>query len=171
MTRALGYIATLALLLLPAGVFAHTTGASWNQSSGPYNVDIGYDPATFTAGQYTRFDFLLWKGEVNTGELAPYDQVWVRLIDTDRNTLLATGVWHQPIGPTTLLYLFVKPGTYMLETSFRDAESNDIAVASFPITVEGGSGADGTLYVAIGAALLIGALVGTAVFWIVGPRR
>jgi hypothetical protein len=147
----------LLILLLPAASFAHTTGASWNQTSGVYTVDVGYDPVTFTAGQYTRFDLLLWQGPANTGESAAYDQVWIRITDDSRRTLLATGVWHQPIGPTTLLYLFERPGSYTLETSFRDADSNEIAVASFPITVEAVSG--GVPGIALNAALFFAGLV------------
>jgi hypothetical protein len=129
-------VIALISLATPLIVSAHTTGASWNSEVGQYTVDVGYDPVTFTAGEYTRFDFLLWRGAANTGEEAPYAQIWVRITQQDgKHTVLATGIWHQPIGPTTLLYEFQEPGVYTLETSYRDVDGNDIAVASFPISV------------------------------------
>lgn len=146
-----------ALLAMTAPAFAHTTGSSWNVPSGPYTVDVGYDPITFVAGQYTRFDFLLWKGPANTSPPAPFDQVWIRIQKED-DTLLATGILKQSVGPTTLLYEFTQPGSYTLEASYRDADGNDIATSSFPITVEGGQG--GTPILMPLMLFVIGAVVG-----------
>ncbi len=122
------------LAVFPLTAHAHTTGASWNITSGPYTVDLGYNPLTFIAGEYASFDFLLWKGPANTGEQTDYAQVWVRII-RDKNTLLATGILHQTYGPTTLLYSFAEPGDYTLEASFRTESGDEIAVATFPLSV------------------------------------
>ena len=142
---------------IPLAALGHTTGASWNAPSGKYTVDVGYDPAVFVAGQYTRFDFLLWKGPVNTGDPANYAQIWVRVLHSGR-TILATGIWKQPVGPTTLLYQFEEPGTYTLETSYRNEDGDDIATASFPITVAAGERTVTVLPFAIGfVSFVVGA--------------
>jgi hypothetical protein len=157
---------------VPALALAHTTGASWNAPSGPYTIDLGYDPTVFTAGQYSRFDFLLWRGPANTGQPAPFSQVWVRITRAGADTLLATGIWKQPVGPTTLLYEFTEPGSYTIETSYRDADGNDIATSSFPITVAVGSAdASFTIPLVAAIALLIGAALGAFVMRVRSNRR
>ncbi len=153
---------------LPLHASAHTTGASWNATSGPYTVDVGYDPVTFTAGQYTRFDFLLWNGPANTSDQKDFSQIWVRIVRDDNHTLLATGIWKQPVGPTTLLFEFAEAGSYTLEVSYRDRDGNDIAVAKFPITVSGGSGSSSLMSLLIGVfAFIVG--VGLTVIFL--PKR
>jgi hypothetical protein len=154
------------LASIPLFASAHTVGVFWNASDGPYTVDIGYDPPSFVAGEYTRFDFLLWKGPADTGEPMPYAQIWVRIIAEDgKNTLLATGIWKQPIGPTTLLYEFQKAGDYKLEASYRDEEGNDIAVASFPIKV-GAESAQLPLPLLSGALFLLGVCCGAGALYL-----
>lgn len=128
-------LAALALCFFSSGASAHTSGAAYEQKSGAYTTDIGYSPTIFTASDYASFDFLLWRGPVNTGEPADYAQVWVRIIH-EKNTLLATGIFNQPFGPTGLLYDFARPGEYVLEASFRTEEGDEIASSTFPITVE-----------------------------------
>lgn len=122
------------MFLMPHHVLAHAVGASWNQAVGPNTIDVGYDPLAMTTGVSQRFDFILWKGATTSGEQTDYSHVWVRIYD-DTDTRLATGIMHQPFGPTTLLYMFQLPGNYTLEASFRDKDSNDIAVGKFPFTI------------------------------------
>ena len=156
-------------VLFPLSVFAHVTGASWNATSSPYVIDVGYDPVTFVAGNYTRFDFVLWRGAVNTGDHAEYAQVWVRILNEEsHDTHLATGIWHQFIGPTTLLYRFAEPGHYVLETSFRDSSGNDIAVGSFPIVVEQSKGPFRIDLLASGA---LGIVIGALIAWYIARRK
>lgn len=133
-------LSTVGFFAVYISVNAHTTGSFWQTKVGEYYVDIGYDPTIFVAKQYARFDFNLLKNANDTDSL-PFAEVWIR-IKRDKETLLATGVRKQPIGPTTLLYSFESSGQYSLEASFRDTEGNEISAASFPITVtpqEGGS--------------------------------
>ena len=125
-----------ALLLIATPAHAHVTGASFTSTTTPYVVDIGYDPITFTAEESERFDFVL--RDEKTGNPVPFDQVWVRITDGD-NTLLATGLLNQSIGPTTLLYVFGGPGEYKLQPSFRNADGDEIAAATFPISVAASS--------------------------------
>ena len=156
--RLFSFVALLCWLLSAGIASAHTTEASWEVPTGPYTADVGYDPPQFTAGQYERFDFTLWQGATTSGKVAQYPQIWVR-ITRGSDTLLATGIWTQPIGPTTLLYEFPAPGSYTLEASFRDAEGNDIAVETFPISVSGslGSVSLSLILELLGACILGGA--------------
>ena len=144
----------LVLLVLPSTTRGHSEGASWSEKVGEYTVDVGYEPASIKSSMPARFDFALWKDDEATGMQADYDHVWVRII-YDKETFLATGIARQEVGPTTLLYTFDASGSYSLETSFRDKEGNDIAVANFPITVAGR--ADSQEYPLLILAALLGA--------------
>jgi hypothetical protein len=157
------------LLSLPLFAHAHSTGAFWGIQDGAYTLDVGYEPVTFVEGRYARFDFLLWKGPADTGTAEGFAQVWVRIIGADKQTLMAGGIWKQPYGPTTLVFTFPESGQYALEASYRDADGNDIASATFPITVE----ADGGSPVTFGsvAVFVAGLLVGAVALFIIGRRR
>lgn len=161
-----------AFICTSAVASAHTTGASWNATDGDHTIDIGYDPVTFTAGQYARFDLLLWQGAANTGDPADFAQVWMRIVRDPHETVLATGIWKQPIGPTTLLFEFMEPGAYTMEVSYRDKDGNDIAAASFPITVSDGAGmpkyATYLLYI---LAVTVGISIGAIAVRILYRRR
>ena len=111
---------------------AHDTGFSYIATSSPYVIDIGYDPVAYVAGQSVRFDFVL--RDEKSGQNVSFDQVWVR-VTNENNTKLATGLFRQPFGPTTLLYVFAPPGEYTLEASFRDVSGHELAVSSFPMVV------------------------------------
>ena len=151
-----GFVILVVLVGTASQADAHVTGLSWTATTTPYVVDIGYDPNEFQAGQSARFDFVL--RDEKTGDIAPYDHVWVRLMHDD-TTLLATGVRRQSIGPTTLLYGLNEPGAYTMEASFRDAEGNDLAVTSFPMSVrDDASGHD--LYIVAGIIFVVGLIVG-----------
>jgi hypothetical protein len=112
-------------------VAAHSSGGSFIATTSPYVIDIGYDPAAFIEGEYSRFDFVL---QNEAGKQAPYSYVWVR-IRKGTETLLATGLYKQQFGPTTLLYTFAWEGVYELDASFRDTDGDEIARAQFSITV------------------------------------
>ncbi len=136
--RSITYIAILALLFGALNVSAHGEGLSWEVTSGPHLIDVGYEPETFVAGRYIRFDLLL-REPVSGEVLTMYDHVWVR-IRKDKETLLATGIVRQALGPTTLLYTPDSAGDYALEVSYRDAEGEEVAEAELPFTVSSGSG-------------------------------
>lgn len=147
----------LAGAFIPAAAFAHTTGASWEAKVDSYLVDVGYDTTVFTAGDSSRFDFNLFDEKTRAQE--GFTHVWVRMI-RDGTTLLATGIWHQPVGPTSLLYAFGEAGNYTLEVSFRDTDGNDIAVATFPITVVADSERSGKFS---GSSLLFSFMAGVLI--------
>ena len=126
--------ALLALLFIStSSASAHTIGASFESPSGEYLSDIGYDTITFDAGQSVRFDFNL--KQKTTKDPVPFDQVWIRIVHNG-DTLLATGIHQQVIGPTTLLFTFPEGGDYTLESSYRTGDEGDeIASSTFPISV------------------------------------
>ncbi len=113
---------------------AHGEGKSWEYKAGHYLIDIGYDSDIFVAGNYVRFDFDL--KDQKTLEPSAAAQIWVRILKNGEGTLLATGIHDQPVGATTLLYVFPEKGDYTLEASFRDDSGHDIATTSFPISVQ-----------------------------------
>lgn len=167
--------ATFALIIPSAS--AHVTGSSWETPVGKYTTDIGYDPTVITAGQYELFNFYLWIGTTTTdqngitsGTPQDFAQVWIRIVRTsDQDTVLATGIWKQPIGPTTLLFEFDEPGDYSLEISFRDADGNDIAVVSEPITVESSGSSPALQYGTLG--LLVGVFLGVGSTMYINLRK
>lgn len=91
---------------------------------------MGYDSVDFIAGHGSRFDFDLRE---DSGPITEYDFVWVR-ITKDKQTVLATDIERQQLGPTTLLYTFDTRGDYMLHVSYRNG-SEVLAEASFPFVV------------------------------------
>lgn len=159
-------ISVALFIFLSQSVSAHTSGVSLEQVAGKYVIDIGYDPAVPLAGQYTNFDFTL--KDSSTGDYSEFDHVWVR-IEKDDATLLAMGIAHQDLGPTTLLYAFSAPGEYQLSASYRTREGTEIAHAQFPLEIVG-SGESGTKnmqFIWIG----FGVLAGLALVFIVARFR
>ncbi len=146
-----------ASVLAPQHVLAHSLGASFEATSSPYRVDVGYDPVDFLAGDASRFDFDLRE---ESGPITDYDYVWVR-ITKEKKTLFATGIERQTLGPTTLVYTFDTPGDYVLHVSYRQG-ADVMAEASFPFTVllsDSGPAipADALMGFGIGAVLSIAA--------------
>lgn len=143
---------SLASLGIPSAVSAHALGASLEATSSPYLIDIGYDPSAITTDRATRFEFELR----NTADrrLLSYSDVWVRLRHNDV-TILATGIHYQTLGPTTLLYEFPAVGAYELIVSYREG-LEEIANASFPISVSGSSSRARFSDMRIIAALAVG---------------
>lgn len=143
--------------LAPHFANAHGDGASWEVPSGEYVADVGYDPGEFIAGEYTLFDFDLKKSDSTAVAFA---EAWVRIKSTN-DTYLATGIRKQPSGPTTLLYTFTTPGNYTLEVSYRDANSNELAVVSLPLTVGEGDKAGSSVWLFCLVSVLVGMVAGT----------
>lgn len=146
-------ILLLGCLVVPSIASAHSGGKSFTATVGSHVVDIGYEPAMFAAGTRSSFDFQLWTLEEMPAE---YDHVWVRVLRDDA-ALLATGVAHQSVGPTTLLYTFGEPGAYRLEASYRTDDGEEVASASFSFMVSEAAEGDVAFDV---RALALGALLG-----------
>ncbi len=156
---------------LPLFVSAHGDEASWEVPAGNVIADVGYDPEVFTAGTSARFDFNL-KTTDTAGTAVPFDEVWVRIKAKD-DTYLATGLRKESFGPTTLVFLFATPGEYALYASFRNANGDEIAAATFPITVGADSGGTNGLYlyVLLAAAGVAIGVVCTILFSMVRKLR
>jgi hypothetical protein len=126
------------LFLLCTGVAsAHVTGTSYEQVIGEnrqYKVDIGYDPDRVMAGERVVFDFNI--KDAKTLQSVAFDDVWVRIIH-NKQTLLATGLEHMAIGPTTLLYVVPENVEGEITVSMRFEEGDtSIAETEFSIPIE-----------------------------------
>ncbi|MEK7505493.1 MAG: hypothetical protein AAB597_01150 [Patescibacteria group bacterium] len=115
---------------LPVGVFAHSSGVSFEQKVGAYLVDIGYDPEALVTGATQVFDFSLKKN----GQAVEVASIWTRILWGEK-TYLATGVNVPDLGKPTLLFTFQNPGAYSLEASFRSQSGGELVKTSFPISV------------------------------------
>lgn len=156
---------SLFLAMSPRLAHAHALGSSFEATSTPYIVDVGYDPDVFVEGYAHRFDFDV-RAESDL-RILPYDYVWVRITQGKR-TLLATGLERQELGPTTLLYSFESAGMYEIHVSYREG-SDVMAEASFPIDVQKRD--DGFVPPFIpAAAAVIGLLVGAGTALIFGGK-
>jgi hypothetical protein len=145
-----------ALSAVPFFVHAHSLGASFEVLEGEHLIDIGYEPDVFREGRYTRFDFELRRA--SDKEFVPHDEIWVRIL-REKQTVLATGIRRQDIGPTTLLFTFEEAGEYRLEASYR-SNGRNIATTSIPLTIEEQEESFLSEYGASLIFLLIGLLVG-----------
>lgn len=118
-------------IFVPSASFAHSSGASFEKEVNGYLVDIGYDPAQFTALSPSSFDFDLI--DTKSSERVDYTDVWVR-INQGNQALLATGVHKQNLGGATLLHTFAEPGNYELIVRYQN-NGEEIASATFPLEV------------------------------------
>ncbi|MEX2008011.1 MAG: hypothetical protein WD850_00730 [Candidatus Spechtbacterales bacterium] len=123
-----------ALMVLPQGVFAHGTGASFEADVDQYRIDVGYEPEQMSVDIATLFDFLLQDRQ--TGEDVAFSDVWVR-ISQGNQTVFASGVARPRFGTTTLTYLFPRAGSYELSVRFQN-QGEAIVESTFPLTVKEG---------------------------------
>ncbi|GEM_PF-1349861 len=140
-------------------VSAHSASVSFEKEAPPYLIDIGYDSVAPIAGEHGRFDFSL--RHLNTKDPAEFSEVWVRVLRGEK-TFLATGIQKQEIGPTTLLFVFPREGSYTLEASYRSAGGGEIAKAAFSIPVLPTEESFWSLYSAYAIFFLAGILLGGA---------
>jgi hypothetical protein len=129
------YVAAILFgLMAPLAVYAHGSGASLEKVVGEYWIDIGYDPVQPMGGDRMVFDFNLAEAAA-TGTPVDFDYMWVRL-QSDKRTLLATGVHRAEIGPTTLLVALPKDSKGALGLSVRYQRGIEtLAEADFEIPV------------------------------------
>jgi hypothetical protein len=113
-------------------VFAHATGQSWEVVLKEYKVDVGYDPATFVAGETVRLDFNVTK-EAN-GDQVEFGDVWVRVTKGEK-TVFASGIHRPSIGRAGMTFTFPEAGDYTLSTRF-EKDSTTIAETTFPMSVQ-----------------------------------
>lgn len=157
MKRLLPILAFLCVLL-PGAALGHSDGAFWESIVDPYVLDIGYDPPAAVAGDSMRFDFALW--DTARENIIPFSSVWVR-VKHENETILATGVHRQSLGPTTLLYRFEQAGKYTLEVSFRDDKDDEVVKESFPFEIA--PSGDRSTYGLFALLVLIGLVAGVLI--------
>lgn len=154
--------------MLAEAAFANGLGGErLEKVVGDLIVDIGTDQsATPVAGQPIEFDFGLLQS--NTRE--PVSLATSVGIDISRNGKSIVNcdlITEEPM--TFLYYTFPESGNYTLKVTFFDSKRDrqDLATASFPLTISGPKGNTRALYIAtLFASILLGLLGG---FW--GARR
>ena len=117
--------------IVPSAGFAHSSGASFEKEVNGYLIDIGYDPAQFTALSPSSFDFDLI--DTKSSERVAFTDVWVR-INQGNQALLATGVHKQNLGGATLLHTFAEGGSYELIVRYQN-DGEEVVSATFPLEV------------------------------------
>lgn len=160
----------LALLFFLGGVSvanAHGTGESFERQVGSYVIDVGYDPATFTTGEPTRFDFGLWNEDKTVA--ADFKTAWVRIARPGKDVLFTGYLGFPSFGSVGMVYVFADSGPYELTARF---ENNDgtIAEATIPFTVEEGAKGQQVLSQSGVVSGSIGFLLGAIVVWILRKR-
>lgn len=148
-------------LFSPAAAFAHSAGYSFEQKVGNYKIDIGYDTKPIEANAPVTFDFNI--KDVKTDEYLDFGDAWVRF-ENENTTYFATGVYRQPLGATTLVYTFSKPGNYSMYVRFENKDQQ-IVEATIPITVNPNSEQDSNNPLfqlpAVAIGLVLGIVLGT----------
>jgi len=154
--------------MLAEAAFANGLGGErLEKVVGDLIVDIGTDQsATPVAGQPIEFDFGLLQS--NTRE--PVSLATSVGIDISRNGKSMVNcdlITEEPM--TFLYYTFPESGNYTLKVTFFDSkrERQNLATASFPLTISGPKGNTRALYIAaLFVSIVLGLLGG---FW--GARR
>ena len=130
----LSTIAVFVLLAAPLAVSAHASMESLYATSGPYVIDVGYDPVSPQVGKRFLIDIAL-RTESETGPIVDYDSVWVRM-SRDRATYFATGVAQSAIGPTTLVLELPESAEGSMTLSLRFEKGGEsLAEHSFDLVV------------------------------------
>ncbi len=126
-------------------------------------VDIGTDqPTAPQAGAPIQFDFNLLKSD--TREPLPSTNVDVAIAHKGTTVLDSDLVMEPPL--TLLVYTFAEGGNYDLKVTFYNKDQQ-LATASFPLTIGGFGGTMRALYIAaIFVSVILGLLAG---YW--GGRR
>ena len=124
------------LFILSAGIASgHGLGQSFEQKAGNYLVDVGYSsPDNIETGDFTRFDFNLWKEDKS--DVVDFDHVWVRIAPQGGRGANFAGFFYHPTPLSSgMSYKFEKAGTYELTVRFLDKDEANIAEATFSLEV------------------------------------
>lgn len=152
------FILAVFLGCMPLAVQAHSFGSFYEETVGPYLVDIGYDPPEPTTQGRLLFDLNLFEAGDKTSPVS-FSSVWVRL-EHNGEILLAGPIAKMPLGPTTLVVRVPgRSGELVVHARFEDG-STVLGEVSFPLLVTEAPG-DGMAWqsfaLAAGALLLVGA--------------
>jgi len=160
-------IVVTALFIGNAIVHAHGTGASFEKQTEGGLVDIGYNVESFSENESTVFEYGL-RAE-SGGDVLSFTDVWVRITD-DSSTVFATGVHNARLGGALMTYKFPHAGEYELSVRFQN-DGENIAEASFPLTVASGEGSEKDILVYVFIGFLLGAVIGIASLVVVRRSR
>ena len=126
-------------------------------------VDIGTDqPSTPVAGQPIEFDFGLLQSDTRES-VSLATSVGIDISHNGKSMVNCDLIAEEPM--TFLYYTFPESGTYTLKVTFFDSKraKQDLATASFPLTISGPKSNTRALYItALVASILLGLLAG---FW------
>ena len=113
-------IATLIIILSPAGILAHGTGQTIVIDKDDYQIDIDLDSETLEAGQSVRFDFGILD-LTGKGLDTKFDYVWVR-IQSGQKVIFAGGLGKPSFGPVGLTTVLPDAGEYLISARFQKNE-------------------------------------------------
>jgi len=113
----------LLLLIATPLALAHLAGGV-DATVDNHIVDIGYDAEQLTAGRSTVF--LLSLKEAETEEAVTTNNLWIKLQDTDKNTLFSGKIFPEPTGTYGFTILFPEEGRYTLSARFSGAETFEV---------------------------------------------
>ena len=154
--------------MLSKAAFANGLGGErLEKVVGDLIVDIGTDqPSTPVAGQPIEFDFGLLQSDTRE-PISLATSVGIDISHNGKSLVNCDLIAEEPM--TFLYYTFPEGGNYTLKVTFFDSKraKQDLATASFPLTISGPKSSTRTLYIAaLLASILLGLVVG---FW--GARR
>ena len=157
------YIFPIIMALAIAGT-THANGLGGERLEkvvGNVIVDIGTDqPATPVAGEPIEFDFNLLQGDTREPLTTP-TSIGLDIQHNGKSMVNCDLVTELP--NTFFFYTFPEGGNYTLKVTFFDSKraKQDLATASFPLTISGSRSNVRTLYLAaLFASLILGLLGG-----------
>lgn len=168
MRRIFALVALTVLSAVPLVTLSHGDGAFFETTVGNYIIDIGYSSPAPAVGEAVVFDFQI--RDVGTklisGSDVEFSDVWVR-IESEKKTLLATGLYNAEFGGPRLSYVFPEKGEYNVYARYENG-SKSLAEISFPLVVveesKRGNGIDLPPFVAFGAFGIVIGFAGAILF-------
>ena len=156
--------------MLAEAAFANGLGGErLEKVVGDLIVDIGTDqPSTPVAGQAIEFDFGLLQSDTRQ-PVSAATSVGIDISHNGKSLVNCDLIAEEPM--TFLYYTFPEGGNYTLKVTFFDSKraKQDLATASFPLTISGAKSNTRALYItALLASILLGLVVG---FWVARRQR
>lgn len=128
----LASILLLVAMSVPYSALAHGEGQSVEKTVGEYTVKLEYEAFELQAGESTRLDFEMMRGE--NKEDIPFSNVWVRITQGNK-TIFAGGIAKSDFAKTGVTYTFPESGDYELSARFQNDKGESIVEAAFPLKI------------------------------------
>lgn len=149
--------------------FAHQTGVSYTETKDGYNIDIGHDQF-ITAGQPSRFDYLLYPVDVSNVQGDVFTDIWVTITSEDKKLLFAGGISKPTFGSTGFTYVFPKEGTYTISSRYQK-DGDTVVSTDFQVQVLKSTDPQGVNPLLLnGLIAFAGLIIGTAIGLFI-PRK